>query len=143
MSAFLVDTKTMDKVVNLIDALSPRGRKLGTLAVPNLSAANDDDRDAALQRVGEALYVLNGQALRQRYGNSEGNTLPSYRHHPALISGHKTMIAHYKALRCLLYQCAEGDVPSSPIYKALEAVACEAAECIVHELPEFKHAAWD
>jgi hypothetical protein len=69
-----------------------------------------------------------------------GNWVPrtyKYRADPML-----TRVAAYKALRCLIYQCSEGDVTESDTFKELEVVAGEVAHAIVSALPAYETAAW-
>jgi hypothetical protein len=51
-------------------------------------------------------------------------------------------VTAYKAISCLLYQCAEGDVPECPLYQDLERLAARLAADIVRSLPEYEKAPW-
>ena len=42
-----------------------------------------------------------------------------------------------KSLRCWLYQCREGDVPESPLYKIFDAYAYQLAYAIVSESKDY------
>ena len=52
------------------------------------------------------------------------------------------LIRIYKAMNCLSYQCSEGNVPESPLFKQLEAAIGAVACRVVDLLPEYEKAAW-
>jgi len=52
------------------------------------------------------------------------------------------MVQFFKSLQCFLYQCDEGDINQTPLFKALEYVANDMASHIVHGLAEYKEANW-
>lgn len=106
MSAFLIGPQTMHAVVTAI--LDHRR----TFAGERCAAPGAGDR------IGRKLYALNREALRQRYGDRfEGE--PSYTFRPA---AEIAPIARWKCLHCLLYQCSEGDVPDTELFRALDAL---------------------
>ena len=151
MSAFVIDTATMNRVVDTLTARGDYGAILGEFA-----GIRTTDRDART-RIGRLLFTLNVEAVTQRYvdGREDDMDLPgptdcrsfpesySYvvRHRP-FVERQTRLVAGYKALRCLLYQCSEGDVPKTPLFKELQAAAAEVAHEIVSSLPQYEEAAW-
>ena len=132
MSAFIVSENTMHAAI--CGALSLRRDWTVRLVAPTLAAASDnfDDADA----LGSSLYALNQAAIDQRYpGQPDMAETPLYCFPPM---HHVEPVAAYKALRCLIYQCSEGDVYGSPVFKELEEIAAAVAHEIVRKLP-----AWD
>lgn len=100
------------------------------------------DKDALVK----SLFALNMQAVHERYGDTSLSTMPGK-------VGMKTSdytfhyedgspIRVYRSLRCLVYQCSEGNVPETPLFKFLEDLSNSLASSIVHGLPEFEKGEW-
>jgi hypothetical protein len=126
MSAFIVNTTTMDKVVA---AVLSRYQSRTFAGVPV-------SRETA-KAIGKALFQLNADAVNQRYG--ERDQPPDYKWRHADTSD----IQQYKAVQCLSYQCAEGDVPERPLYRELEHLERLMAAEIIRRLPAYERAPWD
>src|SRR4051812_1158656 len=77
--------------------------------------AEDQQSCDWLDLLGRDLYALNREAVRQRYGTAD--PVPEYRFRPP---GDVPKVQLYKSLRCLLYQCSEGDVPETALYRRVE-----------------------
>lgn len=129
MSAFMVSDETVNCVCT-IDALAsgPCAR-----------------RDA----FGRELLAMNSAALAARYGDELQTAADfSFRFFPRKYS----LIQQYKALQCLSYQCAEGNVPEWPLYRQLDAALDGLAMAIapwsatprdaIYNLPEYNDAEW-
>jgi hypothetical protein len=150
MSAFVVDTKVMNRVVGVICAGSRYGqivRRFGDIET------NTSD---APTLIGRLLFSLNIEAVMQRYPDTQDSpeNMPgvdgcmaypgSYRF-PGRPPGKKTsneLIDGYKALRCLIYQCSEGDADQSATYKALTDAAADVAHEIVSRTAEYEKSGW-
>lgn len=137
MSAFMVSTECMNRVITglwqngeLRDSYSLLfGIKLSTRA---------DFFDLA-----KRLYLLNQAALMQRYDdkpNSEYIQIPKFEWNLAVMV---SPISCLKAVHCLSYQCAEGNIPEEPLYKWLENVGHALADQIVSKTKEYDEAKWD
>ena len=48
----------------------------------------------------------------------------------------------YKTIQCYLYQCYEGNVPETPLFKVLKKLEKEVACYIVENQPEYEEAQW-
>jgi hypothetical protein len=125
MSAFIVDSTTMDKVVAAVLSRY-EGRTFAGVPVSCETA----------EAIGQALFQLNFDAVNQRYG--EQNQSPEYKWRLS----HATDIQQFKAVQCLSYQCAEGDVPERPLYRELEDLERLMAAEIIRHLPAYEHAPW-
>ena len=131
MSAFVVGTDTMHSVVA---ALRPD--------VADLDALN---------KIGRDLYAMNIKAVTQRYPDCAPADMPGpidqsdigegYRFNPVVATPCK--VARYKAVSCLLYQCSEGDVPETALFKFLSERLDRLAHDIVASLPAYNRAGWD
>jgi hypothetical protein len=117
MSAFLVQPDTINAVCK---ALEPR----------EMSACED------LDKLGVDLLHLNYRALGARYGDDvpDKNSL-SFRFRPKMYS----QFALLKALRCLRYQCAEGNIPNDSLFQRLTDRINAMAIEIIDGLPAYKN----
>lgn len=149
MSAFVVSEKTMTRVVTALCARNRYGHIL-----PMFGNIGTDAPDAPT-KIGRLLFSLNIEAVTQRYPDCEDDqsnmpgtvgcqSLPMtfscrsghYLSVPSLIDG-------YKAIRCLIYQCSEGDVPErAAVYRWLVAASGVIAGEIVSNTPEYEAAEW-
>lgn len=143
MSAFVVEYKTINRVVSKLRAQVERGGhwEKTYLLAPVLEAAEVDSYGVEpLQDLGMALLAANVEAVEQRYPGSK--ELPGridekpldyrFQHEDNI-----PLVWALKSLSCLLYQMAEGDVPDRPLYKALEHLRGLWAIQVVRELPEY------
>jgi hypothetical protein len=137
MSAFMVNTNVMSKVVTAIllnfDTFDGRSTARGTL----LAAPTDAQKEAGT-KIGRKLFLLNRRALGVRYGCSTLR-LPEFVFERWADA---TPVQQFKAMSCLLYQCHEGKVHESRLYDELNHAAGELAQRIVQDLPEYDKAAW-
>jgi hypothetical protein len=51
-------------------------------------------------------------------------------------------LAAMKLLRCWLYQCSEGEVPETALFKAFAELSNTLAQVVVSELAEYEAAPW-
>lgn len=151
MSAFVVSRECMQRVALTICHRSRYGQVIPTFdGIPtNLPTAPTE--------IGRRLFTLNIEAVFQRYPDTQDNpdTLPgdidadgrsvalkeaaAFRTSAAL---HVNPIAGLKAMQCLSYQCDEGNVPETVLYKEREAAIGRIAVHIVEGLPAYDKAAW-
>jgi hypothetical protein len=47
-------------------------------------------------------------------------------------------IEFYRALRCWLYQCSEGDIPEGPVYQMMQGICNRLAHFIIERIPEYR-----
>ena len=129
MSAFLVSEKT------LYSALQ------GVLHCKYSRLYKDVNKDKGIRTVFMALNTLNSLALKVRYNEEPA---PGY-----LYSGIKlseapvNKIQCLKSLQCLIYQCSEGEVVKTGLYKKLVEVQNDLQDLIIRDLPEYEQAVWD
>lgn len=123
MSAFIVSTNCMDRVVETILQRHPT-------ATSQFLGLNANE-------IGAKLYAMNKAAVDYRY--SEDSVVPEYIYHRCLDGE----IARYKAIQCYLYQCSEGRIDETLLFKEIEAIAAGLAETIIGRLPQYEAAGWD
>ena len=138
MSAFMVNTKVMAKVVTAILLNLDMFDGESTSRTALLASPTDAQKEAGTT-IGKKLFLLNRRALRARYGRGDHLRCPEF------VFGKwadATPVEQFKAIVCLLYQCCEGKVPNSPLYDELNRAAGELAQRIVQDLPEYDQASW-
>ena len=134
MSAFIVSRETMHRCVAAIEQSSerPLSGPLGHL--PDAKA---------MSALGRRLFEMNAAAFAARYRESPiehvgpAPTDYCWRRRPV------SPLAGFYALDCLLYQCAEGEVPQTALYQAVERVRDALARLIAHNLASKEKLPWD
>jgi hypothetical protein len=132
----MINNRTMDCVVAAI--LDHCDDFAG---IPTRFAFSEAARAAAGTAIGRKLFALNRRALRERYGaKASGIVLPRYTFTPP--AGKISLAQSYKCAACLQYQCAEGNVPESRLYRELDRALGHIAAAIVEASPEYDRAEW-
>lgn len=132
MSAFIVSDETMQAVVEAF------------VVVERIHGRQSVDPT----ELGQQLYKMNYDAIHARYpdtiDNSDNVPGPIPPVDPEAfqwrIGRQFTRCAMLKAIRCLLYQCSEGNVPESPLFRQLSDASESLTYEIISELPEWKAA---
>jgi hypothetical protein len=138
MSAFMINTNVMTKVVTAILLNFDTFDGESTCRVKLLAAPTDEQKDAGT-KVGRKLFLMNRRALRARYGRGEHLRVPEFVFERWADA---RPVEQFKALHCLLYQCCEGKSPNSRLYAELNHAAGELAQRIVKDMPEYDQASW-
>lgn len=136
MSAFMVSTDCMNRVitglwqnVDFRDNYHKLFEKL---------KSREDFFDLS-----KRLYLLNQAALMQRYDDKPDSSYVQIPKFEWKLAAMVSPISCLKAIHCLSYQCAEGNVPEEPLYKWLENVGHALADQIVSKTKEYDEAGWD
>ena len=88
-----------------------------------------------------ALNSLNSLALKVRYNEEPA---PGYKFCEVKYSNISSdKIQLLKSLQCLIYQCSEGSVVKTGLYKKLIEVKNDLMDLIIRDLPEYENAVWD
>jgi hypothetical protein len=138
MSAFMVNTNVMTKVVTAILLNLDTFDGLSTCRVKLLASPTEEQKQAGT-RIGRRLFLMNRKAIRARYGCGEHLRVPEFAFENWADA---TPVGQFKAIHCLLYQCHEGKVHESRLYDELTRAAGELAQRIVQDLPEYDQASW-
>lgn len=127
MSAYLVSDNTINAILPYL--FSKEGRFLGD---PALGIDSKEE-------LGKRMAHLNDEAMDARYGaGTAASDRYIYRAGPAV-----SQVTALKQLRCWIYQCSQGSVPDSPLYRALDKLSFETlAYGIAGSLPEYTAAPW-
>lgn len=121
MSAFMVDKKTIDRVITGMQTVGDGGRE-----------RTEDESE-----LGVELLAMNARAMNARYGDEI--ELEDYRFTPRPLDSRCQL---FKAMRCFLYQCSEGDVPEESLFKRVAKAADALCHEIVTALPQYDRAEW-
>ena len=131
MSAYIVDNDTIDRIVTFFYMDHDLNAYLAKRKNIDL---NDPETRAEFAL---NLYKMNVAAVDARY--EEQNEI-NYEYRVNLQTGSK--VAIYKSISCLLYQCAEGDVPKWNLYKLMNEIMHDIGDQIISKMPEYKNAKW-
>ena len=140
MSAFVVTDETINRILYLatvdrrgVDNLRWRG--------VNLLPLDDPACVDPLTDLGNRLRALNVAAVRTRYADGAAEMIGSDGPRRFNAKACSRVVA-YKALQCWLYQCSEGDVPETPLFKQMDTLRNDIAADIVADLPAYSAAEW-
>jgi hypothetical protein len=139
MSAFMVADHTINIVVHWlrrnIDELPRISHKLTRLGF--------DTSDAGwTEKLGQAMFQLNIDGVDGRYGRGDA------RHFRELDYRYQnvepvSLVQVLKSLECWLYQCHEGEVPETALYKLFDNdIRSYLMNKIISTLPEYEKAVW-
>ena len=137
MSAFLVQNKTINKIITYLrdgDARSYLRREIHDKT--GLNIAKPDDA----RKFGIKLLKCNFAGLKARYGDKEDKAyLKAYTYQWESVTPFEAV----KAAHCLSYQCMEGNNDKTKIYKLLDSIIRSIEGAIIYASPEYDAAPWD
>jgi hypothetical protein len=133
MSAFIVEEITINKIVNYL----AYRRNIEHIQIILKEAGYDLTTLEGREKLFNHLYSMNIQAVNQRY--EEANKREPYKYR--IISSYPC-IQVFKAFNCFMYQCAEGEIPKSDLYKFMSKVEGLVARHILTNMPEYDKAYW-
>ena len=141
MSAYVVDDETINRILAWLRT-TEGGPKYSHVPYQLKTAGFDLANPDSVCGLGVEMHRLNIYAVDARYGDGTcaGDGVGAFDfndHYPA-----PSIFQALKSLRCLLYQCSEGDVPDRQLFKLLDAVSAEMALSIVSEMPQYEMASW-
>jgi len=144
MSCYMVEPSTIEKIlthleqINQLDNLIHAGHLLLAHGREPVCLGN-----VAWQTAADGLQTMNAEAVVAYYGTErlypEETTLWLV---DTVRRAATRPVSTYKALDCYLYQCCEGDIPSSPLYLWLHEQQTKLAHSIMRHLPEYEAAPW-
>lgn len=138
MSAYIVENKTINKVLTYLK-LNREGDWINSQIKKELNIDVEDVKE--LDRMGRAMLLLNIEAVDSRYSETNDSTelLNAYNWQ---IELNTNIMQALKSLQCWLYQCSEGKIPESGLYKLMDEVKVSWLEKIVSSLPAYNKIAW-
>lgn len=142
MSAYVIDDKTMVRVLRAFTACSHYGYTIAGYSA-DVKRMSEDNQNATLQAIADALYKANNKAVNQRYGLK--NKAPKFKGKSPIFNTDATkqeLCDISKALDCLLYQMSEGNVFGSRIFMELERIAGNIGREIARRCSEYDFSPW-
>ncbi len=134
MSSFLVSDATINNVLGWLNHRDNRHELTLVLEVAGIEATDPEWPD----KLGASMRQLNIDATNARYKDKDSQAA-GFEHEWTNVSA----VQAYKSLRCWLYQCAEGDIDSRPLYIVFDyQVSQRIAADVIHALPQFDKAVW-
>lgn len=137
MSAFIVSKKCMKHIIyNLF--WDHEFKRLHFILERNGYTESED-----FDRLAIDLYQMNRDAVKQRYDEPEDS---DYIKIPDCLNWDGEKLNKYqclKSMRCLRYQCSEGNVPETKLYKMLDKLIEVWTNYIIDDIPEYNKAEWD
>lgn len=127
MSSFIVSDSLLRKIATLVTGFKSSDYRHCFYGTEFYDVASIDP-----QKMIDALFLMNCDAIDARYG--EGSTASKTATKVGLVRfvrAEASQVALYKGIQCYLYQCSEGDVDESPLYKAVQAVKATLADRII------------
>ena len=110
-----------DKTINIIlDALNARDLDWLKTQFQEINPAFDITTMTGAEILGEAMFQLNFEAIKERYGAE--STIEEWRNpkYGYIFSGSANKFQALKSLECWLYQCSEGKVCNTELYKLFD-----------------------
>jgi len=143
MSAFIVEDKTINGIVSWMHDAIVRKTDYAWCVRTLEKLGYRLDSDLGCKRLAEELFTLNCDSIEQRYGEGQAEKFRPLDFQFQLTRTGNPYQA-LKSMRCLLYQCCEGDVPEqSDLYNALEKVSLELSYQIVSRTKIYESAQLD
>jgi len=130
MSAYVVEKKTIDRIVSYIDS-KPLYSTEGQYPEIYRNFLGD------CNKLGQKMLNMNNKAVDQRY--NENNPVELYRHS---YESPRNLMQVYKSVQCFVYQCSEGDVVKSKLYQDFVKLEHRLAAEIISNTPEYNKAVW-
>ena len=165
MSAYLVNDETInlvskllveDKTINLITDLFCYGYK------QNLKASGPiEPRQTGgwSSKLAIELKRMNLKALEARYPSDwqtmtggidiiddeteDGEILPGFEVFDDQHPYGETLPHQLKHVQCFLYQCNEGNISETPLFKSVQRLEAEMKNVIINELASYQEASWE
>jgi hypothetical protein len=134
MSSFLVSKETINNIVTGLTS------KTWTDCImwdyPFKDVINEDED---FNKLGKELIKLNLLALGKRYGDElNEEEINNYEFN----FKDSSKIQFIKNLQCFLYQCSEGDIINTKLFKDLRKVEIALINDYINDLEEYKTAKW-
>jgi len=150
MSAYIVDDATINRALGYLRTSARVDGHFYPVECVEGYDLKGGAKATEWRRLGRDMMDLNVAAVDARYGEGEGNAWEvSQQRGLAVAAPYKYVnelcgsVQAYKALRIWLYQCSEGNVPESDLFKMMELVSFRLACDIVNHLDEYHTFPWE
>lgn len=145
MSAFIVSEQCMKNIIyNLFWDHTFKDRN--SIFTYNDYRKIDTYEHKDFHKLAEELYKMNQEAVKQRYPDDTSDYINIPDCEKIDWTGNGTKLDKFQALKsmhCLIYQCSEGNIPETKLYKFLSDLVHCWESYIINEMPEYEKAEWD
>ena len=144
MSAYMISDNTLSMITNILCRLQVAGYNSFGFELPEaFNQIFENCRDYYGYWTGEKVFSelasMNAAALKARYKDPEDMIgSPKYNKNIDIWEAREN-----GPQQCYLYQCTEGSIPDTALYKALKELENIIIHYIVSHTPEYKKAIWD
>jgi hypothetical protein len=142
MSTFLVADKTINNIVNWLRR--ELDETSGTIIIRQklMELGIDPSISGWAEILGYEMFQLNIKAVNSRYGSGEAIKFRPLDYRYEVVEP-APLVQVLKSLQCWLYQCNEGDVPTTALYGLFDNdVQLYLMTEVIDTLPEYQNAVW-
>lgn len=146
MSAFIVEDKTINRIVSWLNMVGMAGgcNDYFWCVQPLIKLGYKLDTELGCKRLAEEMFTLNCDSIEQRYGEGQAKEFRPLDFQYQFVGSGVCRYQVLKSLRCFLYQCCEGNIPEqNSLYNALDKLSLELSYQIVSRTPQYEAAKWD
>lgn len=161
MSSFMMRTESIATIADFISTVFNDKNNNTHMAIQgdtyttieNLQPQNSYIKTVSIKAVYNALSEMNCNALNQRYmhdDKAEPEQFPKNYNRFEIAGNYKDgafeiPTSYYQLLKsidCYMYQCSEGNVPNSALYKAVEDIRATLVNWIIRNTVAYNNAYW-
>jgi len=147
MSSFMCEDKTVNRIISFLvyDKIGKEAHKIikKVTGIDLEIKGSDEIYEAQVNLFGVKLRDLNIKALNERYGDNIEELNEQYPFNgfdwKAETPSRMQML---KSLGCFTYQCNEGNIDKTAIFKMLRQIELSLAYDIITDAPEYDEAEW-
>lgn len=138
MSSFIVEEDTINRILTFLEKQQYSHGLLGSSIMSELKEYGIHDflEDKDIEVFGNLFLLMNKKAVDVRY--NEANLIQEHKF-KRIKSGKLQVL---KSIHCLLYQCYEGDIPETRLFKTMDKIKQILANNIICDLPGYDKATW-
>ena len=136
MSAFIVDDTTINRILTYLYC-TPVGYESSYAHDYFKAAGVPLDSEKNLVALGNALAAMNRTAVNQRYSEQEQVAVFALK-----LNEKASDVQVLKSLQCFLYQCSEGKVPKTKLYKLMRQFEKVLMSSIISKVTDYEKLEW-
>ena len=140
MSSYIVEEKTINRILSFLkdhNTTELTDWEIRDWISKQRNFYTNDDED--LTSFGRKLYKMNIKAVNKRYA---GKTDETFLHKYEFVYTDTSIEQVFNSIRCFTYQCSEGKVPNSKLYKQMERLETGLARMIAYREVEKANVEW-
>jgi len=137
MSAYVVSDEVINRIVSHLSYEHYQSVTHGCCKRILAEAGYDVETHDGAEQLADAMFNLNIEAVEQRYGKGQAKEFRplDFQYHP-IIPGPAVKV--FKALEEWNYQCSEGNIPATDLYKLMDRISCAICRGIVMDSKAYR-----